>query len=134
MSYDKQEFRRCLRYEFKLGHSAAFARRNLSKVFGEEIPSLRQCERWFKKFSLGNFKLDDGRHSGRPVKLKAESLLAVVKESPSSSTREMARKLGCKQSTVVRRLKKLGFVQKAGSWVADDSIEAKDSLKEEEEN
>ena len=122
MPYDKQEFRRCLRYEFKLGHTAALARRNLVKVFGDEIPSQRQCERWFKKFSSGDFGLEDEKHSGRPVKLQADSLIDVVRSNPTMSTREMASKLECKQSTVVRRLKKLGYVQKSGSWLPSDTV------------
>jgi len=117
MNFDKVYFRYCLLYEFQLGHNAAQAHRNLCSVFGDHIPCERTCERLFSKFKSGDFSIENEQHTGRPVELACDELMALVKSNPRMSTREMARELQCSHMTIDRHLAQLGFVQKIGKWI-----------------
>ena len=117
MIFDKSHFRLCLLYEFKLGHTAAHAHKNLSVVFGDQRASERTCRNWFAKFSSGDFSIDDERRSGRLCEFDSNKLLELVKVDSRQSTREMASKLGCSHDTIHQHLIKLGFVQKLGKWL-----------------
>ena len=44
-------------YEFKLGHSAATASRNINSVFGKGSVSERTIRWWFEKFRSGDLSL-----------------------------------------------------------------------------
>ena len=50
-------------YEFKLGHSAAQATRNINISFGDSSATESTMRRWFAKFRFGDFDLrdDEGR-------------------------------------------------------------------------
>lgn len=117
MSLEKVHFRHCLLYEFKLGHTATEAHGNLCAVFGEDIPSERQCQNWFKKFRDGDFSIEDEPRPGRPIELDLDAFLDLLRNERRLSTREMARILGCSQPTIVHYLKEFDFVQKYGYWI-----------------
>ena len=117
MSLDKVHFRHCLLYEFKLGHKATEAHGNLCAVFGEDIPSERQCQNWFKKFRDGDFSIEDEPRPGRPIELDLDAFLDLLRNERRLSTREMASILGCSQPTIVHYLNEFDFVQKYGYWI-----------------
>lgn len=120
MNFTKTCFRHCLLYEFNLGHNPAVAYRNLRYVFGEQCPSERTVERWFSKFSSGDFSIEDQPRAGRPVELNIEKLLEIVKENPRLTTREMEIELNSNQHTINNHLSELGFRKKFGVWVPHD--------------
>ena len=117
MNFEKLCFRECLHYEFKLGHSAADAHRNLCIVFGSECPNQSTCQRWFNKFKSGDFSLEDQQHPGRFIEMNSAQLLALVNDEPRLSTRELEKILGFSHMTIYNRLIQLGFVQKLGAWI-----------------
>ena len=51
MQSEKNHVRHCLLYEFRLGHTAADAYRNLRSVLGEDGPCERTCRHWFEKLN-----------------------------------------------------------------------------------
>ena len=51
MQSKKNHVRHCLLYEFRLGHTAADAYRNLRSVLGEGGPCERICRYWFEKLN-----------------------------------------------------------------------------------
>ena len=117
MNNSKEYMRYCLLYEFQLGHSAAEAHRNMTVVFAKDCYSESHCRSYFTRFRNGNFSLENEPHSGRPIEIDQDALCDTLKCEPHQSTRELASKLGCDQSTIVRQLAKLGYSQKLGKWV-----------------
>lgn len=83
----------------------------------------RTCYRIFKQFKSGNFDLEDEKYvqMGRPQKFKNEDLTTLLNENSSKNQEEIAKILGVRQRVISYRLKKLGFIRKAGNWVPSSS-------------
>jgi hypothetical protein len=61
--------------------------------------------------------LEDQPRSGCPVECDIETLLALVKDNPWITTRELETELGCHHSTIEYHLEQLGKVSKLGTWI-----------------
>lgn len=59
---------------------------------------------------------------GRPKKLKNIDLKAILDENSSRTQEEIAKILGVSQQIISHRLKKLGFIRKAGKWVQSTTL------------
>ena len=96
-------------YEFKKGHKAAKATRNIKEIYGPNSLSNRKCQRWFQRFRSGNYCLKDEARSGRPPGIQEEELVTALQQNKDSSmtVRELARKLNSSHTTVHRHLKLL---------------------------
>nr|pir hypothetical protein H12I19.6 - Caenorhabditis elegans [Caenorhabditis elegans] len=114
---ERRDVRLLLLYEFRLGHSAMEAERNICGAMGEGALSYNTTKSWFQKFKNGDFSLEEIERSGRPVELNEEDLVKLVEEEPRLSLREMEEKLECCHSTIARHLGRLGFTSKLGIWV-----------------
>nr|pir hypothetical protein B0564.5 - Caenorhabditis elegans [Caenorhabditis elegans] len=114
---ERRDVRLLLLYEFRLGHSAMEAERNICGAMGEGALSYNTAKSWFQKFKNGDFSLEEIERSGRPVELNEEDLVKLVEEEPRLSLREMEEKLECCHSTIARHLGRLGFTSKLGTWV-----------------
>ncbi|KAI4465818.1 mariner mos1 transposase-like protein [Holotrichia oblita] len=103
-------------YHFEKSWSATQSFRDLNDLFGEEIISKSQVERWFKNFKSDDTNLADEEGRGRPSNFNDQALLAAVEEDESLTTRMLAGDFNV-HSTIVCRLKKLGKVWKLAGWV-----------------
>lgn len=104
-------------YEFKLGHSAAAASRNIISVFGEGSVSERTIRWWFGKFRSGDLSLQN-EPRGRPRSvLNEDQLRAMVEAKPKAAIRGLAADLGVSATTISRRLAAIGKVKKSDRWV-----------------
>ncbi|KAK6743405.1 hypothetical protein RB195_010579 [Necator americanus] len=104
-------------YEFKLGHSAAEACRNLSRTFGSNCPCEGTVELWLKKFASNDFDLEEKPGRGRRSSLDNEDLKRAVEANPETNTRTLAEDLGVHHTTVVSHLAEMGKVKKKSKWV-----------------
>lgn len=102
---------------FRSGHSAAQAHRMLVQAHEQDVPSVTTCQRWFNKFSQGNFSVLDEDRSGRPTEVNDDELRKLIEADPRLTTRALADMLGCSHMTVDRHLREMGKVLKYGSWV-----------------
>ena len=100
---------------------------NLIRVFDNDIPSERQCERWIARFARGDLSLEDEPRTRRPLEVNLDALQELVRSNLRLSTRKMTNELGADHTTINRRLKDLGYVQKIGAWIPHQLTE---SLKE----
>ncbi|XP_026900315.2 uncharacterized protein LOC106965986 [Acinonyx jubatus] len=104
-------------YEFKLGHSAATASRNINSVFGEGSVSERTIRWWFEKFRSGDLSLKN-EPRGRPKSvLNEDQLRAMVEANPKMAIRGLAADLGVSATTISRHLAAIGKVKKLDKWV-----------------
>jgi transposase len=62
---EKERNRNLMLYEFKCGHSAAAATRNICRIEGAGTVKESTCRRWFVKFLKGEKGLKDKTRSGR---------------------------------------------------------------------
>ncbi|XP_047567353.1 histone-lysine N-methyltransferase SETMAR-like [Lutra lutra] len=103
-------------YEFKLGHSAATASRNINSVFGKGSVSERTIRWWFEKFRSGDLSLKN-EPRGRPRSvLNEDQLRAMVEANPKTAIRGLAADLGVSATTISRHLAAIGKVKKLDKW------------------
>ncbi|XP_038543230.1 uncharacterized protein C15H16orf87 isoform X1, partial [Canis lupus familiaris] len=106
-------------YEFKLGHSAATASRNINSVFGKGSVSERTIRWWFEKFRSGDLSLKN-EPRGRPKSvLNEDQLRAMVEANPKTAIRGLAADLGVSATTISRHLAAIGKVKKLDKWVGN---------------
>ena len=83
MDISCKEVRLLLLHEFRLGHKATEATRNIGITMDEETLSYDPAKIWFANFKKGNFNLSDVPHPRRPSKLNLEVLKRLIEEKPS---------------------------------------------------
>ncbi|CAK9831326.1 Histone-lysine N-methyltransferase SETMAR [Anthophora retusa] len=82
---DIKQVRVIFLYEYKLGHKAAAATRNINSAFGEDTVNERTVQRWFKKFRSGDESLEDEDGRGRPSLVDNDQLKALVEADPRTT-------------------------------------------------
>lgn len=113
----KPFLRGILLHYFHRKTTAAEAHRILVETYGDNALSEQTCRRWFQRFKGGDFDIEDEQHPGAEKKFEDTELEALLDEDPCQRQEELAETLGVDQSTVSRRLKQLGMIQKQGNWV-----------------
>ena len=96
-----QEF---MLYDFKVGHNADEATKNISCVKSEGTVNRKIVIRWFKKFHSGAMNLDYPERSGRPKIMNSKILLKATEANLVSRTWRVSGKFSISPSTVVRHL------------------------------
>ncbi|KAG5313576.1 MOS1T transposase, partial [Pseudoatta argentina] len=97
--------------------SAAEAHRILVQTYGDNALSDTTCRDWFRRFKNNDFELEDKERSGAPKKFQDKELEQLLDEDPSQTLSELGKILQVDESTVSKRLKGLGMIQKQGHWV-----------------
>ena len=120
MQNSKMHIRHCLLYEFQMGHKTTQATSNICRALGPGTVSQPMAHRWFKRFSSGNFDLQDEPRSERSDKLVLDGLKEMVERDPRQSTRCLASILGCSHTTIEGRLHEMGYRSMLGGWVPHD--------------
>ncbi|KAG5325891.1 MOS1T transposase, partial [Pseudoatta argentina] len=77
----------------------------------------KSCRDWFRRFKNNDFELEDKERSGAPKKFQDKELEQLLDEDPSQTLPELGKILQVDESTVSKRLKGLGMIQKQGHWV-----------------
>lgn len=113
----KQHLREVLLHYFISKKSAYETHKLLVEVYGEYAPSKATCENWFRRFKNEDSDVSDKEHGKPPKKFEDAELEALLDEDPCQTEEELAETLNVDQSTVSRRLHKMGMVQKQGNWV-----------------
>jgi [histone H3]-lysine36 N-dimethyltransferase SETMAR len=117
MAANKMLIRSCLLYEYKLGTKAAEAARKICTAFGDDAVSDRTAQKWFKKFSSGDFSLIDEARSGRPKIINNEDIKEVVEANSSTTCLELAERFNVSDETIRLHLHQLGKKWKLSKWV-----------------
>ncbi len=90
-------------------------------MYPEASLSTSTAYEWFSKFAAGDCNLQDEPCLGCP---SFDSMLkAILKADPHQTTTDLARKLGCHQTTVANHLYVMGMVRKLDRWVPHQLLE-----------
>ncbi|KAG5325004.1 MOS1T transposase, partial [Pseudoatta argentina] len=100
-----------------LPKSATEAHRIFVQTYGDNALSDTTCRDWFRRFKNNDFELEDKERSGAPKKFQDKELEQLLNEDPSQTLSELGKILQVDESTVSKRLKGLGMIQKQGHWV-----------------
>ncbi|KAG5317782.1 MOS1T transposase, partial [Pseudoatta argentina] len=111
---NKVYLRGILLHYFIQKKSAAETHRILVQTYGDNALSDTTCRDWFRRFKNNDFQLEDKERSGAPKKFQDKELEQLLDEDPSQTLPEL---LQVDESTVSKRLKGLGMIQKQGHWV-----------------
>ncbi|KAG5305943.1 MOS1T transposase, partial [Pseudoatta argentina] len=90
----------------------AEAHRILVQTYDDNALSDTTCRDWFRRFKNNDFQLEDKERSGAPKKFEDKRI-----RDPSQTLSELGKILQVDESTVSKRLKGLGMIQKQGHWV-----------------
>lgn len=114
---DKVFLRGVLLHYFNMKKSATESHNILVEVYGDLALAERTCQKWFARFKSGDFCLEDQERPGQPKKFEHEELAALLDEDPCQTQEELAKSLGVEQTTISKRLKAMGMIQKMSHWV-----------------
>ena len=106
--------REVLLYLFNISKKAAEAHQLLFEAYPEYASSVASCERWFVRFRNGNFDVRDKERPGQPKKFEDSELQTLLSEDSYQTQQNLADSLGVDRSTIAKRLKALGMIQKQG--------------------
>ncbi|KAG5325487.1 MOS1T transposase, partial [Pseudoatta argentina] len=114
---NKAYLRGILLHYFIQKKSAAEAHRILVQAYGDNALSDTTCRDWFRRFKNNDFELEEKERSGAPKTFQDKELEQLLDEGPSQTLSELGKILQVDESTVSKRLKGLGMIQKQGHWV-----------------
>ena len=114
---NKVYLRRILLHYFIPNKSAAEAHKILVAIYGDNALSGTTCSDWFRHFNNNNFKLENKKCFGAPKKFEDKEFEEILDEDRSQTLAELGKTLQVDESTVSKRLKVLGMIQKQGYWV-----------------
>ena len=111
---NKMYLRGILLHYFIQNKSAAEAHRILVETYGDDALSEKTHRDLFQLFKNNDFKLEDKERSGAPKKFEEKELEEILDEDRSLVLAELGKTLQVNESTVSKRLKVLGMIQKQG--------------------
>ena len=117
MEEKRQHFQHIMLYYFKKGKNATEMQKKICAVYGEGTATDQMCQKWFAKFHAGDFLLDDGPWSGRPVEVDSNQIETLIENNQCYTTREIADILKISKSSVENHLHQLGYVNRFDVWV-----------------
>ena len=120
MEFSQRDIRILLLHEFRQGHTAAAARRNIARTTETDTISVRVAQYWFARFRNGQFDLEDLPRSGRPLTVDVDILKQLIEYNSRLTCRFLAEQLGCSPMAVSNHLRALGKTWKYGALVPYD--------------
>ncbi|XP_066253422.1 histone-lysine N-methyltransferase SETMAR-like [Euwallacea similis] len=112
-----RDFRVLYLNEWKSGHNAVEAARNINCAFGEGSANERTIRRWYAKFESGDKSLEIEDRGKPKSALNDEVLQVLVEANPRQTVRELSEELNVSIATISRHLKLIGKVKKMDKWV-----------------
>ena len=90
MSPDKLHIRHCMPNEFHSKKNAIQATNSICLVNNDLALVVGTCQRWFARFSSGDFDLNDKDRPGRPIEANDSLLEELVEKDPRQTARDLA--------------------------------------------
>ena len=80
----------------------------IKKTYPRDFCCLSFVKKWVSRFDKGDYDLEDKPRSGRPENFTTQKLEQLLDKNAKTTTRELAKKLNFSQSSVHRKLIKIG--------------------------
>ena len=77
-------------YYFKKGKNATEMQKNICAVYGEGAVTDPMCQKWFAKFLVGDFSLDDAPWLARTVEVDRDQIETLIENYQCSTMQEIA--------------------------------------------
>ena len=76
-----------------MGHKVAETTHDINNAFGPGTANECTVQWWFKKFSKGDERPENEKHSGQPSEADDHQLRAITEADPLTTTQEAAKEL-----------------------------------------
>lgn len=117
MNLSKMQIRTIMFYEWKRGSNVKECLNNMKSCLGNDVVHKTTIYKFYARFSNGNFNLEDDKRSGRPNVLDDTSLLKMMEENQSSSTKELSNLFKTANQTIRNHLHDLGYSSVLDRWI-----------------
>jgi len=84
--------------------------------YGDYTSSISTCEYWFRRYKKDDFDAEDEERPGQPKKFEDEKVETFFDQNARKTCRIIIY-INVERSTISRRLKIIGMIQKQGNWV-----------------
>ena len=81
---------------------------DIKKTYPQDFYCLSFVKKWVSRFDKENYDLEDKPRSGRPENFITQKLERLLNKNAKTTTRELAKKLNFSQSSVHKKLIKIG--------------------------
>ena len=102
--------------EFKLGHNAIEASRNINEAFGQGTVTNCSVQNWFAKFHSRDESLDEKGGRGFPTSIDNEDFRSTIETDSAANTRQIGKLFNVNHSAIVRHLDQKGYFNKL-NWL-----------------
>lgn len=108
----KRHLREIMLFCFNLKKTVTETFEMISEAYPDIALDRRTCQRWFARFKSGDFNVENKERPGQVKKFEDAELEALLAQNPCRTQQELADSLGVDRTTVSKRLRALGMVQK----------------------
>ena len=88
-----------------------------SLKYVEHALAERTCRKWFARFKIGDFGLEDEERPGQLQKFEDEELEELLNQDCFQTQEELAESLEVTHTAIAKSLKAAGYILKQGNWV-----------------
>ena len=81
MEENMQHFQHIMLYYFKKGKNVTEMQKKICAAYREGAVMDWMCQKWFEKFHVGDFSLDDAPQSGRPAEAGGNQIKALIENN-----------------------------------------------------
>ncbi|KAM0730355.1 Histone-lysine N-methyltransferase SETMAR [Formica fusca] len=117
MEKNKVYFRHLMLFYFQKGKNAVQTAKKICAVYGNDAIAESTVRKWFARFRIGNFDLEDRERSGKPAVVDDDQIVTLIENNPRHTTRDIAEILHISHMSVVRYLKTFGYVNRYDIWL-----------------
>ena len=120
---NRPEICKLMLHEFRLGHTASEAARNICTTLRESSTTPQTCSRWLWRFRSGNTRVNDRKRTGGPTIIEKRAPRRAIEQDPSKTMRKFSEKLDVSHMAVARHVHELGKTKKRGQMVPHELFE-----------